>query len=131
MSSIDDITPAEWDELNASVVDSEHKMRYNAAMINQFSKLTHVPDYLKAEHEEMERMLTKADEDALAKQIGGQHYRNCAIQPIEYITANKLGFIEGNIVKYVTRWKDKGGIQDIDKIIHYAELLKKYAEVVK
>jgi hypothetical protein len=60
---------------------------------------------------------------ALNKQEGGSHYVKCAIQPIEYIHANRLGFIEGNVVKYITRWKDKNGIQDLKKIIHYCELL--------
>lgn len=60
---------------------------------------------------------------ALDKQIGGGHYKSKGIQPIEYIFANNLGFCESNIVKYATRWKDKNGIQDLEKIIHYAELL--------
>ena len=60
----------------------------------------------------------------LDKQIAGDHYSKHAIQPIEYITANKLNFIEGNIVKLVTRHRDKGGVVDIDKLIHYAQLLK-------
>jgi hypothetical protein len=46
-----------------------------------------------------------------------------AIQPIEYIHKNGLGFCEGNIVKYITRWKTKNGIEDLRKVIHYAELL--------
>jgi len=57
---------------------------------------------------------------ALNKQEGGDHYK-LAIQPIEYITANNLDFIRGNIVKYATR--DKNGAEDIKKIIHYCELL--------
>lgn len=57
---------------------------------------------------------------ALKKQEGGDHYK-LAIQPIEYITANNLDFIRGNIVKYATR--DKNGAEDIKKIIHYCELL--------
>tara|TARA_R110000803_G_scaffold167074_1_gene230362 strand:+ start:902 stop:1081 length:180 start_codon:yes stop_codon:yes gene_type:complete len=48
---------------------------------------------------------------------------NSTIQPIEYIHANGLGFIEGNIVKYITRWRDKNGIQDLEKIKHYIDLL--------
>ena len=60
---------------------------------------------------------------ALDKQDGGGHYRNCSIQPIEYIHANNLPFIEGNIVKYITRWRDKNGIEDLKKVIHYVELL--------
>ena len=60
---------------------------------------------------------------ALQQQIGGDHYRARGIQPIEYIHANNLGFCEGNVVKYVTRWKDKGGESDLRKAIHYLELL--------
>jgi hypothetical protein len=60
---------------------------------------------------------------ALQQQVGGDHYRAKGIQPIEYIHANNLGFCEGNVVKYVTRWKDKGGEDDLRKAIHYLELL--------
>ena len=45
------------------------------------------------------------------------------IQPIEYILANQLEFCEGNIVKYATRWKDKGGVEDLRKIKHYCDFL--------
>lgn len=67
-------------------------------------------------------------EDPFTKQVGGSHYKDLVIQPLEYILKNNLGFCEGNIVKYITRYKQKGGIQDIDKVIHYAELLKKHEE---
>ena len=60
---------------------------------------------------------------ALDKQVGGLHYKVGAIQPIEYIEANELGYHEGNVIKYVSRWRDKGGIQDLQKAIHYIELL--------
>lgn len=60
---------------------------------------------------------------ALDKQEGGAHYKDHAIQPIEYIHANKLGFIEGNVVKYITRHASKGGAEDVRKVIHYCELL--------
>ena len=56
-------------------------------------------------------------------QVGGDHYKKRAIQPIEYIHANKLGFAEGNVVKYVTRWRDKNGIKDLEKARHYIDLL--------
>lgn len=59
----------------------------------------------------------------LEKQIGGDHYKSLKIQPIEYILDNDLGWCEGNIVKYITRWKQKNGVDDIRKVIHYAELL--------
>ena len=60
---------------------------------------------------------------SLNKQVGGDHYKTLKIQPIEYIMANNLGWCEGNIVKYITRWEQKGGEDDIKKVIHYAELL--------
>lgn len=60
--------------------------------------------------------------DALDVQIGGGHYM-LPIQPIVYIHANKLPFIEGCVVKYITRWRDKGGIEDLEKVKHYLDLL--------
>lgn len=70
-------------------------------------------------------------ENALKKQIGGSHYADMAIQPVEFITANDIGFLEGNIIKYVCRHHAKNGAQDIKKAIHYCELLlqTKYGEV--
>jgi hypothetical protein len=57
-------------------------------------------------------------------QVGGTHYKECKIQPVEYIHANKLGFLEGNIVKYITRHRTKGeGATDILKVKHYADLI--------
>jgi hypothetical protein len=56
-------------------------------------------------------------------QIGGHHYMDKAIQPIDYILSNGLNFCEGNVVKYITRWKDKNGIADLKKAIHYIEFL--------
>ena len=60
---------------------------------------------------------------ALEVQEGGRHYKSKAIQPIEYILANNLTYIEGCIVKYISRHRDKGKDQDIRKIIHYCELM--------
>jgi len=62
--------------------------------------------------------------DSKEKQVGGSHYKQYVIQPIEFITKNNIPFIEGNVIKYVLRWRDKNGIQDLDKAIHYIELLK-------
>lgn len=63
---------------------------------------------------------------ALDVQIGGTHYKDMGIQPIEYIQANALGFFEGNAIKYLTRWKSKGGIQDLEKAKHYIEMLVEF-----
>ncbi|SDS25502.1 Protein of unknwon function [Halopseudomonas litoralis] len=60
---------------------------------------------------------------ALEQQPGGSHYKGRAIQPIQYIHANNLGFCEGNVVKYVTRWREKGGLEDLRKAQHYIDLL--------
>ena len=56
-------------------------------------------------------------------QVGGDHYKETAIQPIEYIHANKLDYIEGNIVKYISRWRNKNGLQDLLKIKEYIDIL--------
>ncbi len=56
-------------------------------------------------------------------QVGGDHYKSAKIQPVEYIHANKLGFMEGCVVKYVTRYKSKNGIEDLKKAKHYIDLL--------
>jgi hypothetical protein len=57
------------------------------------------------------------------KQVGGDHYKVIVIQPSDYIRSNGLGWYEGNIVKYISRYKQKGEAQDILKVIHYAELI--------
>lgn len=61
--------------------------------------------------------------NALGTQIGGDHYKGFKIQPVEFIHANGLGFIEGNIIKYACRWRDKGGKESLEKIKHYVDLL--------
>jgi hypothetical protein len=68
--------------------------------------------------------------NALTKQEGGNHYKDMKIQPVEFITANNLGFLEGNVVKYICRHHAKNGAEDIKKAIHYCELLlqTKYGE---
>jgi hypothetical protein len=67
----------------------------------------------------------RATERALDRQVGStQHYKDFKIQPIEFITANKLSFIQGNVIKYICRYDKKNGKEDIDKAIHYCELLK-------
>lgn len=63
--------------------------------------------------------------DPLTTQVGGEHYKEMAHQPIEFIEANRLGFAEGNVVKYVCRHSLKGGIADLLKAKHYLELLIK------
>jgi len=73
--------------------------------------------------------LSKADyikaigTDPLSVQVDGSHYKNLAIQPVEYIHANNLGYCEANVIKYISRWRDKGGKKDLEKVKHYVDLL--------
>lgn len=85
---------------------------------NLLSKNTYTEKPVEAEGCEREEKVK-----ALKEQVGGTHYKNMPIQPIEFIMANNLPFIEGSIVKYVCRWKQKGGKEDLEKVIHYATIL--------
>jgi hypothetical protein len=68
--------------------------------------------------------LKKEAMKATLKQVGGSHYKDCKIQPIEYIVGNDLTFCEGNAIKYITRHRRKGeGAKDIEKAIHYLEMI--------
>ena len=59
----------------------------------------------------------------LREQVGGDHYSKLAIQPVTYINANGLSYLQGNVIKYVTRYKDKNGLQDLEKAKHYIDML--------
>ena len=60
---------------------------------------------------------------ALETQEGGSHYKSMAIQPVEFITKNSIPYLEGNVIKYVSRHSAKNGIDDIKKAIHYLQLI--------
>ena len=62
-------------------------------------------------------------ESSLNVQVGGGHYKDLPIQPVEYIHANAIGYFEGNVIKYVSRWRKKNGIADLEKAKHYIDLL--------
>ena len=64
--------------------------------------------------------------NAWGKQVGGGHYKQYAIQPAQFALANGLDYAQSNAIKYIVRHKDKNGVQDLDKAIHYIELLKKH-----
>jgi hypothetical protein len=66
------------------------------------------------------------DKGTATKQIGGIHYKKCKIEPWDYAVANELDFFQGSIVKYVTRWRDKSGVEDLKKALHF---LEKYIDV--
>lgn len=60
---------------------------------------------------------------AFDEQVAGNHYKDCAIQPAEFIHRNGIGYMEGNIIKYVARWRKKNGVEDLKKAQHYLALL--------
>ena len=70
-----------------------------------------------------QQSLPHSKDGALTSQVGGDHYKTLAIQPVEYIHRNGLPFIEGSVVKYVTRWRTKNGIEDVKKARHFLDLL--------
>ena len=72
-------------------------------------------------------MAVSADtNNAWDKQVGGEHYKQYAIQPAKFALANGLDYAQSNAIKYIVRHKDKNGVQDLDKAIHYIELLKQH-----
>jgi hypothetical protein len=60
---------------------------------------------------------------ALDTQVGGSHYKDMKIQPVEYIHANNIPFLDGNVVKYISRHRNKNGAADVHKAIHYCQLI--------
>lgn len=86
-------------------------------------------DFPEVETNSLAEKVMKTEQDfqgnPLDKQIGGAHYKTMSIQPVEYIYANNLGFLEGNVVKYIARHHAKNGADDVRKAIHYCELLLK------
>lgn len=106
------------------------KFRITISVVSDLAillKLKNDGRYILFDNVQKEKHMTEAPkqpktEAATDKQVGGSHYQ-LPIQPIEYILANGLGYCEANVVKYVSRWRNKGGIQDLKKAIHYLEML--------
>lgn len=67
--------------------------------------------------------VTPTPASALSSQVGGGHYKDMKIQPVEYIHKNGIGFAEGCVIKYVSRWRAKGGVEDLKKARHFLDLL--------
>lgn len=65
------------------------------------------------------------ENNPLNTQVGGSHYKDCKIQPIEFIHANNIPFCEANAIKYLCRHRNKNGKQDLEKAKHYIDLLIK------
>ena len=70
-----------------------------------------------------EKQMGASKEKALDIQIDGDHYKKMKIQVVEFCMANDIPYMEGNVIKYVCRWKSKNGISDLKKARHYLDLL--------
>ena len=75
------------------------------------------------QREKTDRAEATPPQSALDIQIGGSHYKDFAIQPVEFIHRNGIPFIEGNCIKYLCRWRAKNGVADLEKVKHYINLL--------
>lgn len=64
-----------------------------------------------------------SNKNPLDIQEGGSHYKDMAIQPVEYIMRNNIGYVEGSVIKYVSRWKNKNGLEDLRKARHFLDIL--------
>ncbi len=71
----------------------------------------------------MVKSLMMSSQSQFDTQVGGTHYSKYKIQPLEFIVANNLDFLQGNVVKYVVRYKDKGGLEDLKKARHYLDMI--------
>lgn len=100
--SIDDADQHDWDMLTHG---ASFQARMKAAMYDEIPKRPRDPN---------------------KTQIGGDHYKGKKFQPIDYITGNGLDFMEGNVIKYITRHRDKNGEEDVLKALHYCKLILKH-----
>lgn len=80
-------------------------------------------DRFKLEVEKIKKEAAAKESPANRSQVGGDHYRNMKIQPVEFITANSIAYLEGNVIKYICRHRSKGGAEDLKKAKHYIDLL--------
>lgn len=100
---------------------SEEYFLFEEHELGLLSPSVHIPNSVKDDITPQE--IDGIHTSALDKQVSGNHYKDCGIQPIEYIHANGLNYFEGNAVKYITRHRKKNGKADLLKAIHYLELM--------
>lgn len=92
---------------------------------NTYPKVNYTGLKETVDNAELEKRIREAvnSNNALDVQEGGNHYKKCKIQPVQYITENNLSYLQGNVIKYITRYKDKNGKQDLEKAKHYIDLI--------
>lgn len=84
-------------------------------------------DITPSQGDSMGRHSTKASEI----QIAGNHYKKFAIQPAEFCHINKIPYLEASAIKYLCRWRDKGGFEDLEKAKHFIDLIMEYENAHK
>ena len=72
-------------------------------------------------------MLTEAKKSAFARQVGGDHYQGAEISLAEFLIRNRVPAAEGHVMKYVFRWRQKNGIEDLKKARHWIDMLQESA----
>lgn len=114
------------------VENSLNKQTYGTSVINRcvrhgWSSLNSIYTHCPKCFQNSNPHLFKVEENKMSTvnniQHGGTHYKEKTVQPWDYIAANNLGYFEGNVVKYVSRWRDKGGVEDLRKARHYLDKL--------
>jgi hypothetical protein len=84
-------------------------------------------DITPSQWDSMGRHSTKASDI----QVGGGHYKKFAIQPAEFCHVNKIPYLEATAIKYLCRWRDKGGFEDLEKAKHFIDLIMEYENAHK
>lgn len=106
---LDSLTPEQWDEMSRRHYEGKYTIPVDGP-----SKTIQV-----------------APPSAMDVQVGGDHYKKLKIQPMEYSMANGLDACQHTIVKYVTRFRDKGGIADLEKARHCIDMLIEFERKAK
>jgi len=109
-----------WPEYRFLTLDIFSCKSFDSNLVHDFVTDKVKPDHVVAYNP---AGMMKSVAKSLQYQVGGSHYKNFAIQPVEFIKANELGFIEGNIIKYICRYRNTKQKRDLEKIKHYVDLL--------
>lgn len=106
----------DWSGRNPDYSNEDH--------INRIARNYSVtPAYVLGVVEDLIMAVPNQKQRALDTQVGGNHYKKMRIQPVEFIVANDIPYREANIIKYICRHKFKNGRQDVEKVVHYAQMI--------
>lgn len=121
MSLLDKATPQEWDSLRKNP-------EYNIALDNHLDKQqsTEWGESKKVLLEHSTYQGRSINDKASEQQIAGRHYKKFKIQPAEFCHVNNIPYLEASAIKYLCRWRDKNGFEDLQKAKHFIDLLMEY-----